>query len=117
MNFKQVISTVYSLCIDLQAQGKFIEPEIDLKRKEIDLWFNDGFAERLPFSTQNMSHWEYSENPTEQDLKDGDKQGNFYSCIQFLESLLNKKQVDPASNGYRLRVDLNEMYHDYTDNL
>ena len=87
MNFKDVIAKVYSLCIDLQEQGKFIEPEVDLKHKEIGVWFNPGFVDAVPFSTSGMSHWEYSENPTPEEIKDGDKQGNFYSLLQFLKSL------------------------------
>lgn len=105
MTFKQTINTVYSLCIDLVEQGIYIEPVINIKRKEINLWFYDGFKNELPLimSMSKLSCSKYTENPTESELKDGDIQGNYSSCLQFLQSLV-RTAPGPIT-------DLNEMYY------
>lgn len=104
MNFQTAAHKVLDLCIELHKQGKFIEPEIDIKRKEIALFFYKGYINNLPFTNAERTVLDYSETPTEAELVDGDFQGNFETCIQLLQGLL-----DPV-NEFK-GMDLNEINH------
>lgn len=91
MNFQTAAHKVLDLCIELQKQGKFIDPEFDIKLNQITLWFYSQFKDVLPWDSDKGTYYRYIYNQTATgyDVFNGYSKGNFETCLKFLQGLLD----------------------------